>query len=225
MLLMLDVNETLLDLAALDPVVADAVGDDDSRAGAARRAWFDRMIRSALTLTAAGEYAAFGALAAAALRDLAAERGRDVTDTQVQRLADGMRKLPAHPDVAPGLAALRDAGHRLVALTNSVLDVAEAQLTSSGLRDLVDGVYSADEVGRLKPAPEPYRMVLERERADRAVLVAAHDWDVAGAAAAGLETAFLRREGRSPFGAAAAPTYVVADVVELAGVLPQDAVR
>lgn len=218
MLLVLDVNETLLDLAALDPVVADAVGGDPTEDGP-RRAWFDRMIRSALTLTAAGEYVAFGVLAAGALRDLAAERGREATDAQVRRLADGIGSLPAHPDVVPGLTALRVAGHRLVALTNSVLDVAESQLANSGLRDLVDGVYSADEVGRLKPAPEPYRMVLERERVDRAVLVAAHDWDVAGAAAAGLDTAFIAREGRRPFGSAATPTYVVGDFASLADAL------
>jgi 2-haloacid dehalogenase len=66
-----------------------------------------------------------------------------------------------------------------VTLTNSVREVAEEQLTTSGLRGLVDAVYSADEVQRLKPALEPYRMVLEQEREDAAVLVAAHDWDVA----------------------------------------------
>lgn len=218
MLLMLDVNETLLDLAALDGVVADAVGGDPADDGP-RRAWFDRMIRSALTLTAAGEYVPFGALAAGALRDLAAERGREATDAQVRRLADGIAGLPAHPDVVPGLTALREAGHRLVALTNSKLDVAKEQLANSGLRDLVDGAYSADEVGRLKPAPEPYRMVLEREAAQHAALVAAHDWDVAGAGAAGLDTVFVAREGRRPFGAAGTPTYVVPDFVELAATL------
>lgn len=219
MLLVLDVNETLLDLAALDPVVAEALGGEP---GAARRAWFDRMIRSALTLTAAGEYAAFGTLAAGALRDLAAERGREATDAHVRRLADGISSLPPHPDVVPGLTALRAAGHRLVALTNSVLGVAESQLGNSGLRDLVDGVYSADQVGRLKPAPEPYRMVLAREAAEHAVLVAAHDWDVTGAAVAGLDTAFVAREARRPFGAATTPTYVVGDFLELAAILSRD---
>lgn len=218
MLFVLDVNETLLDLGPLDEVVASALGERAGGPGA-RRAWFDRMIRSALSLTAAGEYVGFGVLAGAALRDLAAERGRAVTDEQVQALSAGMRSLPAHPDVAPALDRLRTAGHRTVALTNSVLEVAEEQLAASGLRSLVDAVYSADEVGRLKPAPEPYRMVLEREGTTSATLVAAHDWDVAGAAAAGLDTAFIAREGRRPFGAVAAPTYDVADLGELVDVL------
>ncbi|MEP9384797.1 haloacid dehalogenase type II [Nocardioides sp. KR10-350] len=218
MLLVFDVNETLLDLAAIDPVVAEALGEQSGGSGP-RRAWFDRMIRSALTVTAVGQYVPFGTLAGAALRDLAAERGREATDDQVRRLADGISALPPHPDVAPALRRLREAGHRLVALTNSVLEVAEAQVAGSGLRELLDAVYSADEVRRLKPAPEPYRMVLEREGADTAVLVAAHDWDVAGAAAAGLDAAFVAREGRRPFGATAPPAYVVGDLGGLADLL------
>ncbi|SFC14510.1 2-haloacid dehalogenase [Nocardioides terrae] len=225
MLLVLDVNETLLDLDPLDAVVGDALGVDPgahAEVTASRRAWFDRMVRSALTLTAAGEYVAFGRLAVAALQDLAAASGRKVDDGVIDRLSAGIAGLPPHPDVAPGLRSLREAGHRVVTLTNSVLDVAHAQLDNSGLTGLVDAVYSADTVGRLKPAPEPYRHVLERESvaAADAVLVAAHDWDVAGAAAVGMATAFVAREGRRPFGAIAAPTYVVDDLAALAGALP-----
>jgi 2-haloacid dehalogenase len=216
MLLVLDVNETLLDLAALDDLVGEVVGIEGPEP---RRRWFDRMIRSALTITAAGEYVSFGTLAGAALRDVAAECGRTATDDQVSRLAAAIRRLPAHPDVAPGLRRLREAGHRIVALTNSVGEVAEEQLASSGLAELLDGTYSADEAGLLKPALAPYRMVLEREGVDTGVLVAAHDWDVAGAAAAGLETAFIAREGRRPFSAAAEPTYVADDISALADLL------
>ncbi len=214
MLLVLDVNETLLDVGALDPVIAEVVGLPD-----ARQAWFDRMLRSSFAITAAGGYLAFGALAGAALRDLAAEHGRDVSDAHLDRLGEGMRSLPAHADVIPALRRLRDGGHRIVTLTNSVLDVAEAQLACSGLSELVDAIYSADEVRRHKPAPEPYRMVLERENVERAVLVAAHDWDVAGAAAAGLDTAFVARDGRRPFSALAEPTYVADDLLDLAELL------
>lgn len=216
MLLIFDVNETLLDVSALDELVGRVLGGDGP---AARRAWFDRMIRSALTLTAAQAYEPFGALAGAALRDLAAERGRRASDDDVRRLAAQIQSLPAHPDVAPALARLREAGHRVVTLTNSVLDVAHAQIDNSGLREYVDAVYSADEVRRLKPAPEPYRMVLDREHAVHGVLVAAHDWDVVGAAAAGLDTAFLAREGRVPFGTASTPTYVARDLGDLVAAL------
>jgi len=218
MLLVFDVNETLLDLATLDDLIAEVVGGGPGNPQP-RREWFDRMIRSALTLTAAGRYVTFGALAGAALRDVAGEHGREVSDEQVHRLGAGIRHLPAHPDVEPGLTRLREAGHRIVTLTNSVLDVAEEQLATSGLRAFVDAVYSADQVRRLKPAAEPYRLVLQREASAAAVLVAAHDWDIAGAAAAGLDTAFVARDRRRPFVAAATPTYVVNNISGLVSLL------
>lgn len=203
MLCVFDVNETLLDLAALDDFFAEVTGEP-----AARRQWFDLMVHNALTLTAAGGYRPFGEIAAACLAPVAAGHGRTVSPEQQRELGRRMRRLPAHPDVPDAIRRLRDAGFGVVTLTNSVAEVAEDQLRNAGLRDLVDAVYSADTVRRLKPAAEPYRLVLDEQRVEPAdaVLIAAHDWDIAGAAAAGLRTAFLTRDGRTPLSAGTPPT-------------------
>ncbi len=42
----------------------------------------------------------------------------------VSRLVESMRRLPAHPEVPDALARLQASGLRMVAVTNSVLDVA-----------------------------------------------------------------------------------------------------
>lgn len=103
------------------------------------------------------------------------------------------------------LTRLRGTDLKMAALTNSVPAVVEAQLAHAGLRHLFDEVISADSVGRLKPAPEPYRAVAERFGADLSDvrLVAAHSWDVSGALAAGCRAALVRRPGVvvSPLGA------------------------
>jgi 2-haloacid dehalogenase len=201
-----DVNETLLDLAGLDDLFASVTGHAE-----ARREWFALMIHNALTLTAAGAYRPFGEIGAACLPPIAARYGRTATSDDQRELGVRMRDLRAHPDAADALRRLRDAGHRVVTLTNSIEEVAEDQLRHSGLRDLVETAYSADRVGRLKPAPEPYRLVLENEGVapSDAVLVAAHDWDVAGAHRAGLRTAFVSRDGGIPLPAGDAPTVSV----------------
>jgi hypothetical protein len=54
-----DVNETLLDLAALDEFFVDMTGE-----AGARQEWFQSMIHTALTLTAAREYRPFGEIGA-----------------------------------------------------------------------------------------------------------------------------------------------------------------
>lgn len=203
MLCVFDVNETLLDLAALDEFFADLTGSAE-----ARREWFGLMIHNALTLTAARQYRPFGEIAAACLPVVAARHGRTATGGDQSELGKLMRQLPAHPDAAEAIRALRDAGHGVVTLTNSTRDVAEDQVRNAGLRDLLDGVYSADEAGMLKPAPEPYRHVLEATATSPgdSVLVAAHDWDIVGAAAAGMRTAFVARHGETPLSGGQEPT-------------------
>jgi 2-haloacid dehalogenase len=202
MLCVFDVNETLLDLAELDGFFAELTGDPG-----ARRDWFDLMIHNALVLTAARSYRPFGEIAAACLPPIAARYGSTATPDHQRELGNRLRSLPAHPDAREAITRLREAGFGVVTLTNSVAEVAEDQLRNSGLRSLVDAVYSADQVCLLKPAPEAYRLVLDTQHVDPtdAILIAAHGWDVAGAAAAGLATAFVSRDGRAPLAAAGRP--------------------
>src|SRR3712207_8060220 len=68
-------------------------------------------------------------------------------------------------------------------------------MENSGLRDHLEQILSADDVQRLKPAPEPYRMAAESlgVQVEGVRLIAAHAWDVAGALRAGCAAAFLAR--------------------------------
>ena len=108
-----------------------------------------------------------------------------------------MRHLPPHPEVQVSLERLYDAGLRLAALTNSAPAAAEAQLKNAGLKEFFEQIISVDAVKRYKPAPEPYRFAAERLGVNIGDmrLVAAHDWDVAGAMKAGCKAAFVARPG------------------------------
>jgi len=190
--ILFDLNETLLDMSALDPLFADAFGDKS-----VRRVWFAQTLQCAMSATILGTYADFGTLAHAALEMTARKRGVNVDDERTRRILRGVSALPAHGDVRDGLQRLREAGVRLAVLTNSTLEVAEAQLAHARLRDHFELVISADEVRRYKPAREVYALASERLQASPGdlMLVAAHDWDVAGAMRAGLRAAFVARHG------------------------------
>ena len=200
MVIAFDVNETLLDLSALDEPFREVFGD-----AALRPQWFAQMLQLSFVGGLTGEYVDFTSAQHAALRMMAERTGTALSETQATAIVEGMTTLPPHPEVATALGRLRGTGRTLAALTNSVQAVAEAQLVNAGLRDLFDAVISADSVRRLKPAPEPYLAVAERFGAgiSDVRLVAAHAWDVSGALAAGCRAALVRRPGvvASPLGA------------------------
>jgi 2-haloacid dehalogenase len=208
-----DVNETLLDLAAMDPHFERIFGD-----AGVRVTWFTQMISSALVATVTGAYSPFGDHAMAALEMTADQADVTLADDDKQAVAAQLRQLPAHPEVPGALQRLGAAGLRLAALTNSTEEVARAQLEHTGLIDRFELVLSADTVRRLKPAPEPYLMAAERLGVDvsEVRLIAAHAWDVAGAARAGCATAFVARPGKALDPLVERPEIVGADLAEVA---------
>jgi 2-haloacid dehalogenase len=208
-----DVNETLLDLGALDPHFEQVFGD-----AGVRRVWFLQLLQSALVATVTDVYSDFGQVGGAALEMVAEREGVDLSDEDKQKILGEMRELPPHTEVAESLDRLRDAGLRLATLTNSTQQVAEAQMENSGLRDYFEQILSADSVKRLKPAPEPYRMAAESLGVEvgQVRLVAAHAWDVAGAMRAGCAAAFVARPGMVLDPLVERPDVVGADLREVA---------
>ena len=190
--LVFDVNETLLDMSALDPHFQRVFGDTQVRVE-----WFQTMLQSAFLTTITGPYKPFGEHFRAALAITALRRNLRVSPEDERAILAGVRTLPAHPDVRPALERLRSAGFRLAALTNSTAEVEEAQLRNAKLADLFEKALSADSAKRLKPAPEAYTNAA-RELAVEPTqmrMVAAHVWDVQGAMRAGCAAAFVERPG------------------------------
>jgi 2-haloacid dehalogenase len=187
-----DVNETLLDVGALDPHFERVFGDAQVRVE-----WFQTMLQSAFLTTITGPYKPFGEHFKAALAITALRRGLHVSPQDERAILADVRTLPPHPDARPALERLRSAGFRLAALTNSTVEVEEAQLRNAKLADLFEKALSADTDKRLKPAAEAYKNAARELGVGPADIrmVAAHVWDVQGALRAGCAAAFVERPG------------------------------
>jgi 2-haloacid dehalogenase len=183
-----DVNETLLNLHALDPLFRRVFGD-----AVVMQAWFAQVLQSALVATVTDTYADFGTIGSAALDMTAARRGISLSGDDRTDILRSILKLPPHPKVPESLEHLHSAGLRLATLTNSTVKVAEAQLTNAGLLDYFEQVLSVEAVRRFKPAAVAAKKL--GVETSRIRLVAAHDWDIAGALRAGCAGAFIARPG------------------------------
>ena len=203
-----DVNETLLDIATLEPLFARLFGD-----GKIMRDWYAQLVLYAEALTLAGSYAPFADVGGAVLRMLGEIHGIPVKDGDVADLRSLTLGMPCHDDVLPALARLKGAGFRLVTLTNSAPDPSAKPLERTGIAPLLERQFSVDAVRRFKPAPETYRAVAHGLGVATSALcmVAAHSWDTIGAQAVGCSAALVTRTGNAVL---PLPGLVQPDIVE-----------
>lgn len=215
-LLVFDVNETLL---SLDPIRTNLEGlfGIDPPTGE----WFARMLHGSLLANQLDQHRTFGEIGAEALINVAAKRGLTLRAEDAVSALEPMRSLPPHPDVIPAVKRLAEADFTMIALTNSDTSAAESQIANAGLNAFFDRVISVDEVGRFKPDPATYRHAASSMGVDidQMVMVAAHDWDCAGAMAAGAEAVFVRRPGVVWGLPSPPPEKQVADLERLASAL------
>ena len=208
-----DVNETLLDLKSLDPHFERIFGS-----ASVRTSWFGQVLRNSLVATVTGQYEDFGKIAASALTMTAQLHEVKLSEEDRAEIMAGIQSLPPHPDVREGLERLSSTGFRLFTLTNSPPRVVEAQLQNAGLAGFFEKSFSVDAIQRFKPDAEVYRMTAKElgVTADEVRLVAAHDWDVAGALLAGCAAAFIARPGHVLNPAMPQPDIIGKDLVEVA---------
>lgn len=202
LILVFDVNETLLDITTLEPLFDRVFGDR-----AVLREWFAQLILYSQTLTLSGLYTPFGELGVGTLRMLASTHGLAIADEDIDDLKTRMNTMPAHPDVVPALTRLRDAGFRMVTLTNSASTASPTPLQRAGLSDFFEHAFSVEAVQKFKPAPETYRHVAKAlgVKTSDLCLVACHLWDTIGAQAAGCRGALVTRPHNAVLPAAKVP--------------------
>jgi 2-haloacid dehalogenase len=150
--------------------------------------------------------------------------GAIVDDADRRRLVSAWHRLPAWPDAVDGLVRLRRR-YTVVALSNGGFALLTGLIKAAGLP--FDAICSAELAHAYKPAPQPYRTAADLLDVDpgQVLMVAAHGWDIDGARAAGLRTAFLERPGEkgphrpADLAAETACDLTVHSTVELAAVL------
>jgi 2-haloacid dehalogenase len=214
-ILVFDVNETLIDIESIAPFFEKKFGD-----GRVLREWFNQLILYSNAITLAGHYQSFFALGQGVLEMLGSIYGVTIDAADLAELRINMLSMPAHTDVPEGLRLLKEAGFRLMTLTNSPPDKDGSPLERAGLAHFFEHQFSVDTVRRFKPAPEVYHLVTERLNVPPSAicLVAAHTWDTLGAQSVGFYAGLMTRTGNAPLPVHGLPQpqVVAPDLVQMA---------
>jgi 2-haloacid dehalogenase len=167
-----------------------------------------------------GQFPPFGELTRWGLAAALAESGFSLPGSQLRNLAGAYQRLRPFDDARPALTALHQRGHTIVVF--SVGPRAWLEELTSSYREFVDALVSAEDAGVYKPHPGCYRHLLTTAKTgpSAVLLVSSNPFDLIGASAAGLRTAWCKRQPSAlfdPWGSP--PDHVITGLAGLAGFL------
>lgn len=212
--LFFDVNETLLNLENLRSSVGRVLGDRQE----AVKLWFTTLLQYSLIDTVSSQYHAFDEIGAAALQMVAGNFNIKLAKEEAKKAIMPIRSLPPHPEVPEALKNLREAGYRMIPLTNSSKNALYDQMANSGLADFFEQQWSVEEVGLYKPHSKVYQWAVRQAGAEakNCMLIAAHGWDITGSLRAGMRAAFIHRPGQQLYPLAPEPEFSAPDLSGIA---------
>lgn len=155
--------------------------------------WFAAGCRDAFAMAAVGDFEPFATVLEAALDGVLAEQSLDPSEHERKALIKQLETLDARDGAREAFLLLADAGIPVMALSNGAKSATKELLTRADLSELVQEIVSVDEVKLAKPRTEVYIHAVRRAgvKPVELALVAAHPWDINGAAVGGLVTAYL----------------------------------
>ena len=190
--ILFDINETVLNLASLRPKFNAAFGDEHYT-----DTWFAMLLHTSTVSMITDVKTDFAMLAKISLQTLAAKLNIQLTPETIADILGGFSSLIAHQDIKPALSKLRNAGFKVVALSNSSTSLITKQIHNATLSEYFDDIISVEQAGTFKPSHEAYQFAAQTlaQDAEQLRLVATHDWDTHGAMCAGLKAAYINRSG------------------------------
>ena len=195
-LLIFDVNETLIDFESLNLLFARIFGDKR-----VMREWLGHLVMYSMALTLSGLYEDYWALGGGVFHMVGTIHGIDIAQEHIEAVKEGMKTMPAHADAEEGLKRLRDAGYRMVTLTNSpAMPNRQSPLENAGLSKFFEREFSIEPARAYKPSSIVYHMVADAMNVapEQCCMVSSHVWDTVGAQSAGLSAGLLKRRGNAP---------------------------
>lgn len=214
--ILFDVNETLLDMLPLKQNINALLKNESGF-----QIWFNMLLQYSLVDNCVQQYHDFSTIGNATLQMAAQALNVSTTETERKNALAVMQELKAHPDVEQALKLLQQKGFRLATLTNSPPNVQANQLKTANLTTFFEQTLSIDSIKTYKPSIESYHWAAQQLSAapNEILMVAAHGWDIAGAIRAGLQTAFIAREGKSLYPLAPKPDFKGNNLMEIAEML------
>jgi 2-haloacid dehalogenase len=123
----------------------------------------------------------------------------DIDDDELRaHLMELYFKLDTYGEVKEMLEKLKAGSMKTAILSNGSPSMLISAVRNAGLQDLLDNIFSVDDLGIFKPHPSVYKMAQNRLQAEKKEIcfMSSNAWDVAGAAHFGFTVVWVNRLGQ-----------------------------
>jgi 2-haloacid dehalogenase len=200
--LAIDVYGTLINTHGLIEQIKVLLGDQQAdQATTFSQLWRDKQLEYSFRRGLMGHYAPFSVCTEDALAFTCETLKTPLTFDQRASLLKQYQTLPAFADVHAALSGAKATGANLYAFTNGALAQVNPLLEHAKINKYLIDVVSADEIKTFKPDPKVYRHFLERAGATarQTWLISSNPFDIIGASAVGIKTAWIKRNEQAVF--------------------------
>ena len=177
--------------------------------------WFAQTLRDSYGWSLAGGYRPLKEFLQAALQRMLLQLGIRADESQRGAVLGSLGELDAAPGASEAVEDLSEKGWRVITLTNGSEEFTRGLLERAGIGHRFVATLSCDAIGKTKPHPDVYQMA-KQEASGEVWLVAGHAWDVAGAIAAGLRSAWISATEKEYLSVYPQPDIVADDLAEAA---------
>lgn len=212
-LLLFDVYSTLLDMTQIERRVNQIL---DSKRGYIL--WFELLMQYIFVDNNTSQFHNFSAIADATFRMTHRMLERQEKEHHIKEILELMKHLPVCEGVQEGFSDFYAQDYRIAALTNSPEKIVIERMERTGLISYFEKVLSAEQVGKYKPAKQVYEWAAEQFKLNpnEILLVSTHGWDIAGAANAGMKTAYVEQSKQLLYPLAPSPDFICKTISDLA---------
>ena len=214
-----DVYGTLIDPFHMEEHLRPAFGE---KAREASELWRGKQIEYSFRRALMKKYEPFDVCTAQALRFVSAQLGVSISEEAHAKLMAKYLQLPAFPDVTSALNELAAQSFAIAACSNGTENAVRTLLDHAGILSLFSKIVSVDPIRTFKPDPAVYEYLVAElhARRDSVWLISSNPFDVTGAKACGLRTAWVQRDPKRAFDPwEFEPDIIIHGLAELSGKL------
>ncbi len=188
-----DAYGTLFDVHAAARQHEEKLGPDASLFS---MLWRQKQLEYSWVRSLMGHYADFWTLTEQAL-DTAFAMVPSADKSLRDDLLNAYWSLDCYPEVPQVLTALKQTGASLSILSNGTTKMLETAVNAAAIAELLDEIFSVDELQTYKTDTRVYEMVTNHYRVypETISFQSSNRWDIAGASGYGFRTVWMNRTG------------------------------